>query len=167
MTDECEEFGKWFNKQDMLLIPELGFESLEGDLAYLAYKKGREQLKSENEELRARINTLEKQKATMFKECAETSVIAGARIAQLEEALCAIRDMYFSNTATNDRITAGTLAYVAKDQLDKSTSDWLKHNNNKVLERAKEAARNNSDFHVSCGEYACGCCDAIEKLKEV
>jgi hypothetical protein len=44
MSAEQKQFEKWLNAQDMLLIPELGFESIEADLAYLAWQASRADL---------------------------------------------------------------------------------------------------------------------------
>lgn len=40
-TEERKRFAEWLNAQDMGSIPEMGFESIEGDLSYLAYQAGR------------------------------------------------------------------------------------------------------------------------------
>ena len=52
---EREQFDAWFAKQDAMTTPDCGYESIEGDLAFLAWMKCAAQYKKEIEALHDRL----------------------------------------------------------------------------------------------------------------
>ena len=132
---EREEFENWYSMYES--------DNDKKPKMFEAWQAGREPLQ-------ARIAELERQKATLFKEGAEAAVIAGARIAQLEEALMSVgRRSHHSDVRFAMCVEA----------LSESSSDWLKRHDNEVLERAAVIANGCDSGWAIAAE--------IRKLKEV
>jgi len=121
-TPEREKFEAWLNKQDVMLIPDCGYESIEGDMAYLAWQAA---ITTRDEEHDSLVGMLEEEIEQLQAQVGRLRVAGN----------CIIGAGY--TTATNA---------ILEEAISASPSNWLERkllaNEVKLLERLSEKYSN-------------------------